>query len=334
MGKHLEGKVAIVTGSGQGVGRVIAKALAAEGCKVVTNNRKPVKPGEMAQIPEEKVKKLSAELQEWIRKEYEAFSGDAETTAAAIREAGGEATACFGDIADFDAAKKIVDCAVENYGTVDIVINVAGAFGFCAIEEMDKALWDKVTGVKPAGHWNVIRHAVPYMIEKGWGRIINCASPAFTGGDLRQSEYCAANAGVIGLTRGLAFELKEHNITVNSFCPAARTRASVDMEVFDKTVEEGKTSTITGSPIMTFDETPLPDDFAPFFAYLCTDEAKDITGDNFFCMGSFIGKYNLPEFETTIAREPGTGSWTVDDLIKQAPETLFKDYRSITDPKK
>jgi hypothetical protein len=105
------------------------------------------------------------------------------------------------------------------------------------------------------------------------------------------------------------------------------------MEVFDKTVEDGKTSTITGSPIMSFDETPLPDAFAPFFAYLCTDEAKNITGDNFFCMGSFIGKYNLPEFETTIFRDPAQGDWTVDDLIAQAPQTLFKNYRSITDPK-
>lgn len=329
MSKHLEGKVAIVTGSGQGIGRAIAKALAAEGCKVVTNNRKPCTKNVVAMFEKDRVNRLDAETQAWVQKEVASYAGDAETTAQEIRDAGGEAVACFADITDWDQAKKLVDTAVESFGTVDIVINVAGAFGFGAVEEMSKELWDTVLTAKPTGHFYVIRHAVPYMIKNGWGRIINCSSGAFMGGEIRQAEYCAANAGTVGLIRGLAWELKEHNITANAFCPAAKTRASIDMEIFDKTVEGGKTSTLSGKPIMAYDDTPLPEDFAPFLAYLCTDEAKDVTGTVFFTLGKFISRYSDPAIVAKMVPENGE-DWTVDKIITSAPDTLFKDYKNPT----
>lgn len=329
MSKHLEGKVAIVTGSGQGIGRAIAKALAAEGCKVVTNNRKPCKKNAVAMFEKERVNRLDAETQAWVEKEVETYAGDAETTAQAIRDAGGEAVACFADITDWDQAKKLVDTAVEAFGTVDIVINVAGAFGFCAVDEMSKELWDTVLTAKPTGHFYVIRHAVPYMMKNGWGRIINCSSGAFMGGEIRQSEYCAANAGTIGLIRGLAWELQDYNITANAFCPVAKTRASIDMEIFDKTVGDGKTSTLSGKPIAAYDTTPLPEDFAPFMAYLCTDEAKDITGTVFMTMGKFIGRYTDPTLAAMMKPEEGE-DWTVDKMIATAPDTLLKDYKNPT----
>ena len=329
MSKHLEGKVAIVTGSGQGIGRAVAKALAAEGCKVMTNNRKPCVKNEVAMHEKERIDRLDPETKAWVMKEVETYAGDAETTAQAIRDAGGEATACFADITDWDQAKRLVDTAVETYGTVDIVINCAGAFGFCAIDEMSKDLWDTVLTAKPTGHFYVIRHAVPYMMKNGWGRIINCSSGAFMGGEIRQAEYCAANAGTVGLIRGLAWELQEYNITANAFCPAAKTRASIDMEIFDKTVGDGKTSTLSGKPIVAYDKTPLPDDFAPFLAYLCTDEAKDITGTVFSTVGKFIGRYSDPAMVGRMVPENGE-AWTVDKIIDAAPDTLFKDYKNPT----
>jgi len=325
MSKHLEGKVAIVTGSGQGIGRAVAKALAAEGCKVVTNNRKPCVRNEVAMFEKERIDRLDAETQAWVQKEVDSYAGDAETTAQAIRDAGGEAVACFADVTDWDQAKKLVDTAVETFGTVDIVVNVAGAFGFCAVDEMSKELWDNVLAAKPTGHFYVIRHAVPYMMKNGWGRIINCSSGAFMGGIIRQAEYCAANAGTIGLIRALAWELQEYNITANAFCPNAKTRASVDMEIFDKTVGNGKPSTLSGKPIAAYDSTPLPEDFAPFIAYLCTDEAKDVTGTVFLTLGKFIGRYSDPTVAATMLPE-NNADWTVDKFIAAAPETLFKDY--------
>ncbi len=328
MGEHLKGKVAVVTGSGQGIGRAVAMALAEEGAKVVTNNRGPVTHNTANQLDAERLSRLTPEQLDWYHREIENYTGDAETTAAAIRAAGGEATACFGDITDFEVAKLIVETAALTYGSVDIVVNVAGAFGFSPVEKITEELWDKVTGVKPKGYFNVIRHAVPYMKKKGWGRIINCSSPAFLGGPIRQVEYCVANAGVLGLTWGLACELYEDGITANTFAPGAKTRASVDMELFDKVVDRDETATKFGEPIVKYDDTAPPELFAPFIAYLASAAAADVNGSVFLCGGGFIARYANPSAVATMVDKDG---WTMEKLLKRAPTDLFKDYKNINE---
>ena len=313
MGDYLKGKVAVVTGSGMGIGRAVAKALAAEGCKVVTNNRAPW--DGVIPVDEEKFSKLSKEMQDWALTEYAKYYGDAERTAKEIRDAGGEATACFGDISDYEAAGKIVDCAIQTYGKLDIVVNIASAFGFSPVQEMPKKMWDRVNTVKPTGHFYVIRHAVQHMIDQGWGRIVNCASPAWAGGNLRPCEYCAANAG---MTYGLAAELKEFGITANAFAPAAKTRASVDMEIHN--VLEGEHSVISGNPI-SYDGTAAPETFANFIVWLCGEEAKDVTGQVFMTMGKFIGRYALPAVEGAMFAD-GDG-WSLEEVTKKQAN-LFK----------
>ena len=326
MGNLLSGKVALVTGSGQGIGRAIAIALANEGAKVATNNRAPVTKNVTNQLDDERLARLSPERLEWYNTEVEKYTGDAETTAAAIRAAGGEAVACFGDITNFEDAKRVVDKAAEAFGSVDIVVNVAGAFGFAPIEKISEELWDKVTNVKPKGYFNIIRHAVPYMKEKGWGRIINCSSPAFMGGDLWQCEYCAANGGVHGLSFGLACELAEFGITVNVFCPGAKTRASIDMELYHDVTDEDEKVTKSGKPFMPYEGTAPPEDFAPFIAYLASDDAKDVNGAVFMTSGRFIGRFSNPSVVATMMSDEG---WSMEKIIETAPETLFKDYKNI-----
>jgi len=326
VGNLLKGKVALVTGSGQGVGRAVAISLAEEGAKVVTNNRSKLIKNTANQLDEARLAKLTPEQLEWYNTEIEKYIGDAETTAEAIRKMGYDAAACFGDIADFNEAKKIVDFTAETYGSVDIVVNVAGAFGFAPIEKISEELWDTVNAVKPKGYFNIIRHAVPYMRKNGWGRIINCSSPAFLGGDIRQAEYCTANAGVLGLTWALACELAEEGITSNAFAPAAKTRASVDMELFDKVVEKDETSTKSGIPILSYDGTQPPDMFSAFITYLATDAAKDVNGSVFFTFGGRVMRYSNPEIVATMQSDV---PWTVEEAIKQAPNTLFKDYKNI-----
>jgi 3-oxoacyl-[acyl-carrier protein] reductase len=326
--KYLEGKTAIVTGSGQGVGRAIAFALAEQGANVVTNNRAPGKNVD-SQLDEAKLARLSDEQRKWVKEEFERYGGDAETTAASIREQGGKAVACFADITDFDQAKKLVDTAADNFGGVDILVNVAGAFGFSPFEKMTPELFDKVTAVKPKGYFNTCRHAVPYMLENKFGRIINCTSRAWLGDIIKHAEYCTANAGVVGLTRALAVEYLEQGITANAFSPFARTRAAVDLAMFDKTVDEAD-KTFQGEAAPATDNTPLPDGIGPFICYLCTEKAKRITGSVFNLKGSFIGMYNDPEIVRSMSKPSGE-KWTVDEIMKSADMALFQGYRSVVD---
>lgn len=305
----------------------MAKALAAEGARVVTNNRAPILGhNPLNQLDDEKLGRMDGQMREWVLREMDTYTGDAETTAAEIRSDGGEATACFADITDFNGAKRLVNTAIDVYGQADIVVNVAGAFGFSPFEKISKDLWDKVNAVKPTGYFYVLRHAVPHMKRRKWGRIINCTSGAFMGGPIRQAEYSAANAGVLGLTWALACELAEDGITANAFAPGAKTRASVDMEVFDKVVAEDERSTATGVPIVTYDGTEPPELFAPFIAYLASDEASHVTGSVFATMGGFIARYSNPVFEADMFEKDG---WTFEKVMATAPSTLFRDYRNI-----
>jgi NAD(P)-dependent dehydrogenase (short-subunit alcohol dehydrogenase family) len=200
---------------------------------------------------------------------------------------------------------------------------VAGAFGFGPIDKLTKELWDKINAVKPTGYFNVIRHAVPYMKKKGWGRIINCTSGAFMGGPLRQAAYSTANAGVLGLPWALASELYDDGITAKAYPPAANTRASVDMELFDKTVEADERAMKSGVPFVGYDDTPLPETFSPFIAYLASDAAAHVNGTVFMCMGGHIARLSNPYVTASMSDKDG---WTMEKILETAPSTLFKDY--------
>ena len=185
----LQGKVALVTGSGQGVGRGIAEFFAEEGAVVITNNRK---------------KKQNTAVPEYLtgeaREQFLAMSGDAETAAEAIRKKGGKAEAYFCDVSDYAAVKEMIDHIVQKYGRIDIVVNNAAitqAGGLMLLSESD---WDRQTVVKLKGAFNTMRLAVPYMIEQGGGSFINVASDAWVG-MVNAAAYSASNAGLVGLTR-------------------------------------------------------------------------------------------------------------------------------------
>lgn len=186
----LEGKVAIVTGSGQGIGRGIAIYLAREGAKVITNNRKP----NGASI--ENYDKSAMPAEEW--EEMLRLSGDAEGTAAIIKKEGGEAAAFYGDVADQTVAEAIVKKAVDTWGHIDIVVNNAAGLGSGSITSLTGEKWDYMTVPKMKGAFNLMHFAVPYMMEQKFGRIFNCASDAWTG--LPDNDaYSAGNAGIVGL---------------------------------------------------------------------------------------------------------------------------------------
>jgi len=330
MGNTLKDKVAVVTGSGQGIGRGIAIGFAKEGAKVVTNNRKPGSTGN-AMVKQSQFDTLSPDKKEWFTKGMQEVNGDAETTAQTIRESGGEAVAFFGDIADFDVAARMIQTTIDSFGRIDILVNVAGTFGFSPVWEISEETWDHVTRTKPKGYFNTIRHAVPHMIKQGSGRIINCTSRAFLGDVLKHAEYCAANAGVVGLTYAVAKELYKYGITCNAFSPYAKTRADYELKAIDMA------SSVEESPWMDRKfsgpadrEAPGPEHIAPFLAYLASDAGARISGSVFSVAGNSIGLYSMPAIERNLVKLEKK-PWTMEELIQQAPFALFADYKSPAD---
>lgn len=327
MGENLRGRVAVVTGSGQGIGRSIAIAMGKEGAKVVTNNRKPGSTG-FAIMDDSLVENLSDEEKEDLKNKSEAAKGDAETTAQAIRDAGGEAVPFFGDTSDFGTAKELIQTAVDNFGKIDILVNVVGTFSFSPIWEMSEETWDYVCNVKPKAHFNCIRHALPHMMEQKFGRIINCTSGAFQGSGIRQAHYSAANAGVVGLTFAVAQEVIEYGITCNAFAPNAQTRASFEIDAYEKAMPEGQGPWVFDNYKLPLNLSPSPDDLAPFICYLSTDEASEISGSVFFVGGPSVHLYSEAEWQSSLIKYGGR--WSVEELKEQVPMNLIGMHRSST----
>ena len=318
MGDLLKDRVALVTGSGHGIGRAIAIALAAEGAKVVTNNRKPggkiahnLSPEEYAQLDDEGKKRLAEEM--------EKFSGDAESTARTIKEAGGEAIPCYADIAVFADAKRLVETTVATYGQIDIVVNVAGILARGSVDEITEEEWDICLDTKPKGHFNVIHFAAPYMIKQGYGRIVNCASGAFMGNMFYDApHYCASNAGVVGLTRAVAGELFTNGITCNVFCPHSQTRPRFD-DVHQHQDE--------GRPV--FPPAPDPSVQTPFIVFLCSERSASVSGTVFFLNGNLIARHREPAIVRTMIKPMEKGIWTVEEIDQVVDAQLLNGYHSI-----
>ncbi|WP_380878096.1 short-chain dehydrogenase [Sphingomonas sp. DBB INV C78] len=265
-----EGRVAIVTGAGNGLGKAYALGLAAEGAKVVVND-----------------------LGVGTHGEDGATKGAAELVVEEIRAAGGEAVADTGDVADWDAGKRMVDLAVSTFGRLDAVVNNAGfvrdrMFVSCTPEE-----WDAVTRVHLRGHFCTSRHAVDYWrAQQKAGnpidaRIINTTSGAGLQGSVGQSAYSAAKAGIATLTLVQAAELARYGITANALAPNARTRMTAT--AFDMSVAEGEFDVFA------------PENMAPLVAYLVSEQSKKVTGQVFELKGGNIflsqGWTDSPNFD-------------------------------------
>lgn len=327
MSRVLEGKVAVVTGSGQGIGRAIALAFAGQGAKVVTNNRKPGASA-ASMVTEDQINSLSSERKEWFRKGFDEQSGDAATTAREITDMGGVATPVFCDITKIEDAEKLIQTTVDTYGRIDILCNVAGGFGFGDIEDITAEHWDRCNNVKPRGFFYTMKYAIPHMRKQKSGRIILCASPAFAGGPLKQAAYIAANAGVVGLMRAAALELHIDGVTVNCFCPGAHTRASYELEAARDSYEKG--ILVPGRTFMAAEDTPGPEHIAPLAVYLASDRSSRISGSTFFVVGNMIGKYADPAFENVIKKD-AEKPWEIEELSEKFESDIIPGYKSIVD---
>lgn len=286
----LEGKVAVVTGSGQGIGKAIAIGMAREGAKVITNNRRPGTEG-----------------------------GDAETTAKEIRDAGGEAVAVFADIAKFDDAQRLIQDAVDNFGRIDILVNCAGADAPRMIWNMSEEEWDRCLNSFLKGTFNCTRFASALMRQQRWGRIISMSSDAWLG-TVGHANYGAAKAGIVGFTRAIARELGRYGITCNAVCPEAATRFTLAPDVvagFKKRYEAGL---ITKERLDELLGVPPPEYVTPFIIYLASDKAGNINGQVLRASGGEITLFSEPVRMKSIFKSEGI--WSQEELSELIPKTL------------
>ncbi len=276
----LEGKVAIVTGAGRGIGREHALALAEAGARVIVNDLGGA---------------LSGEGHD---------DTPAKQVVAEIEAAGGQAAANAENVADFEGAERLVRQAIDDFGRLDILVNNAGILRDRMIVNMTEQEWDAVIAVHLKGHFGPTRHAAAYWRERSKagdevrGRVINTSSPSGVFGNIGQANYGAAKAGIAGFTLIVAQELERYGVTVNCLAPNARTRMTED--TFDM-----------GAPAEGFD--PLdPSNMSPLVVALCADEAQGITGQVFHVWG---GAINALQGWTAGELFASDGKWNADALL-------------------
>ena len=309
--KLLEGRVAIVTGSGQGIGREIALCMAEHGAKVITNNRKP---GSSLNAFE----KTDLAFDDAEQKALLALSGDAESTAREILAMGGEAIPVYGDVSDYDNAGKLVQTALEAWGRVDIIVNNASSNWTGNIRDMDKELWDRQIHSKLMSSFYLMHHALPAMEEQRYGRILNSASDAWVGIS-SYAAYGAANAALVALTKASAKDLAGNAITVNAYTPLAMTRS------WYNALATYKRRGIPASVIEANSPKAMrttPEGMVPFLAWLASEEAGDISGKLFqLAADGEIGLWSESEIVKSIREESGV--WTIEELRKRVKEELL-----------
>jgi NAD(P)-dependent dehydrogenase (short-subunit alcohol dehydrogenase family) len=235
----LDGRVAIVTGSGRGIGREFALCFAREGASVVVND-------------------VGASLD---------GQGTGEDPAAQvckeIEALGGEGVPNHDSVTDFEGAAHLVQTALDAFGTVDILVNNAGIVRDRTLLKMDEADFDAVVAVHMKGTFNCTRHAAPVMKEREYGRIINITSSAGLRGNFGQTNYGAAKAGIMGMTFVWSMELGRYGITVNAVAPAGATRMTAAL--YERS---GKAPPPEEDPALN----------APLLAYLASEQAGHVNG--------------------------------------------------------
>ncbi|WP_045520928.1 SDR family NAD(P)-dependent oxidoreductase [Neobacillus niacini] len=246
---RFQGKVAIVTGSGKGIGKSIVKKLSQEGALVTVTD---------------------------MNKET------CEETAKEVIQGGGKAIAIVGDISKAEDARSIVEKTIESYGRIDILVNNAGIIKDSRITEMEEDDWDKVVDVCLKGAFLCSKYTAPYMIEQNYGKIVNIASRSYLGNP-GQANYSSAKAGIVGLTRSLSKELGKNYINVNAVAPGlTETDAIRNHPKYEKIKEIQKKDT----PIPRIG---LPEDVANAVLFFASDDSSYISGDILHVTGGRFG---------------------------------------------
>ena len=283
----LEGKVAIVTGSGGGIGREHALALAKEGAALVINDLGGARDGTGAS------------------------QNMADQVVAEIKAAGGEAVANYDTVATVEGANNIVKTALDAFEKLDIVVNNAGILRDKSFAKMDEDMWDIVVEVHLRGTYCVTHAAYNHMKDRGQGGvIINTSSTSGLNGNFGQCNYGAAKAGIAGFTRCLAIEGKKYGIRTFILAPIALTRMTADLPILGDEKIKARMTPAVISPLVT---------------YLASDLSKDQTGKTFFVGGGRIAEMKVVTCDGITKEEEG-GLWTPAEIAsKMIPGEILMD---------
>jgi NAD(P)-dependent dehydrogenase (short-subunit alcohol dehydrogenase family) len=280
----LDGKVAIVTGAGGGIGREHALALAREGAKVLVNDLGGTRDGSGA----------SHNLADHVVAEIQAM--------------GGQAAASYDSVATMAGGQGICRSALDAFGQVDILVNNAGILRDKTLPKMEEAQWDVVNQVHLKGTFCVTQPVFNHMRERGQGGvIINTSSTSGLIGNFGQCNYGAAKAGIWGFSRCLAIEGKKSNIRVFTLAPVALTRLTEDLPFFQ--MDETK-------------ERMDPKLISPLVVYLASELAKDMTDKTFFVGGGTIAEMKMVRGEGVTKKDAG-GLWTPDEIAANLNKILL-----------
>jgi NAD(P)-dependent dehydrogenase (short-subunit alcohol dehydrogenase family) len=283
----LDGRVAIVTGAGRGIGRSVALLLASEGMAVVVNDLGGALDGSGSDF------------------------GLARTVAEEISGNGGRAAANGADVSDHAAAEDLIKTAVSEFGRLDVLVNAAGILRDRMVFNMSEHEWDDVIRVHLKGTFNTTKFAAAHWRalrdESAQNRIINFTSVSGLHGAPGQPNYAAAKMGVVGLTYSTANSLAKYGVTVNAVSPGAVTRMTESVPGDRRRVRLG-----------TADERS-PDNVAPLVAYLASERSGWITGRIVHAAGYEVALYNNPE---PVIRLVGAGPWSLDALAEQVERSF------------
>jgi 3-oxoacyl-[acyl-carrier protein] reductase len=300
---RLQGRTAIVTGAGRGIGREVALLLAAQGAKVWVNDPGVGRSGE------------------------DTGERPAEEVVNEIRSRGGDAVANFDSVADYRKMGALVTEIMNAAGRIDILVNVAGVLRERMIWNMTEDDFDTVISVHLKGHWNLCHHAIKHMRKANYGRIVNFASDAFKG-SVGQCNYSSAKGGIISLTRSIAKETSRNDITCNVICPSADTRMTVNDAVRENRKRKLEAGLMTQAQ---YDRTMMargPEYVAPLVGYLAGPEAWSVSGQIFHAERGRIHTYYFGE-EHRVLLHPDNEMFSVGQLEEMVPYALLAGVEPV-----
>jgi NAD(P)-dependent dehydrogenase (short-subunit alcohol dehydrogenase family) len=289
----MEGKVAIVTGAGGGIGREIALAMALAGARVVVNDIGASLTGEGA-----------------------ASATPGEQSVAIIKQRGGEAVLSTESVADWASAQKIIQCALDQFGRVDAVVNNAGILRDQIFHKMSPEEWLAVINVHLNGSFFTSRAAAEHYRKQGSGAFVHMTSTSGLIGNFGQANYSAAKLGIVALSKSIALDMQRFGVRSNCVAPFAWSRmtSSIPADTPEQKARVARLQQMT------------PDKNAPLAVFLCSDAAKEVTGQVFAARHNELFLFSQPRPIRAVQRAEG---WTPESIAEHAMPALRASFMAL-----